>query len=139
MSKKMFTESQVKKLLKNPYTKSVSQKGVTYSDEFKLKVVTEYEKGKQPRQIFEECGFDVNILGMKRVSSSSDRWRAAYHKEGESGLRDTRSVSSGIPRKKELSSQEKYERLEAQYRLLEAENELLKKIRFAERGLKRKK
>ena len=100
MSKKMFTESQVKKLLKNPYTKSVSQKGVTYSDEFKLKVVTEYEKGKQPRQIFEECGFDVNILGMKRVSSSSDRWRAAYHKEGESGLRDTRSVSSGIPRKK---------------------------------------
>lgn len=135
----MFTESQVKKLLKNPYTKSVSQKGVTYSDEFKLKVVTEYEKGKQPRQIFEECGFDVNILGMKRVSSSSDRWRAAYHKEGESGLRDTRSVSSGIPRKKELSSQEKYERLEAQYRLLEAENELLKKIRFAERGLKRKK
>ncbi|MGB8002562.1 MAG: IS3 family transposase [Anaerobacillus sp.] len=134
MSKKMFTESQVKKLLKNPYTKSVSQKGVTYSDEFKLKVVTEYEKGKQPRQIFEECGFDVNILGMKRVSSSSDRWRAAYHKEGESGLRDTRSVSSGIPRKKELSSQEKYERLEAQYRLLEAENELLKKIRFAERA-----
>jgi hypothetical protein len=40
---------------------------------------------------------------------------------------------------KELSLEEKYARLEAQLNLLKAENVLLKKIRFAERGLKKKK
>ena len=38
---------------------------------------------------------------------------------------------------RELSLEEKYARLEAQINLLKAENELLKKIRFAERGMER--
>jgi transposase len=137
MSKKVFTEKEIKLLLANKYTKSVSSKGITYTDEFKHIFIAEKEKGKFARDIFEACGFDVNVLGMHRVHSASKRWKKAYNESGISGLRDTRAESSGRPRDRELTLEEKNARLEAQINLLKAENELLKKIRFAERGLKK--
>ena len=135
MSKKTFTEKEIAILSKNPYIQSVSSKGITYSDEFKQHFISEVNKGKFSRQIFEEAGFDVDIIGMQRIKSASERWRNAYKKDGVFGLKDTRKESSGRPRITELSLEEKYARLEAQMNLLKAENELLKKIRMLERGL----
>ena len=43
-------------------------------------------KGKLPREIFEEYGFDIDMIGMKRVKSSRNRWRAAYKKNGVLGF-----------------------------------------------------
>lgn len=137
MSKKLFTEKDIAKLSKNRFVKTISSKGITYSDEFKQHFITEYSEGKFPRRIFEEAGFNVDVIGMKRVKSASDRWKAAYKAEGVLGLKDTRKNSSGRPRIKELSIEEKYARLEAQMKLVQAENELLKKIRLLERGLKK--
>ncbi|MED4602255.1 IS3 family transposase, partial [Paenibacillus validus] len=57
MSKKTFTENEIKQLTNNPYVKSVSSKGITYTDAFKQLFITENKKGKLPREIFEECGF----------------------------------------------------------------------------------
>lgn len=139
MTKKIFTEKEIKALSGNPYVKSVSSKGITYSEEFKHIFITENEKGKLSRQIFEECGFDIDVIGIKRVESSGKRWRAAYRKNGISGLRDTRKENSGRHSERELTLEEKYARLEAQHNLLKAENELLKKIQFAERRLKKNK
>lgn len=82
MSNKPFNEKQIKQLLSNPYVKSVGTKGITYTDEFKRMFISENEKGKFPRQIFEEHGFDIDIIGMKRVKSSGKRWRTAYRKNG---------------------------------------------------------
>jgi transposase-like protein len=139
MNKKLLTDKEIKILAKNPYVKEVSTKAITYTEEFKRIFVEEYEKGKLPRAIFEECGFDIEMVGMDRVRNSSTRWRRAYDKEGLLGLRDSRAGSSGRSRSRELSADEKVSRLEAENNLLKAENELLKKIRFAERGLKKKK
>jgi len=135
MSKKFFTEKEIKLLSSNKYVKSVSPKGITYTDEFKHIFIVEKEKGKFPREIFEESGFDVEILGMKRIKAASERWRKAFNQDGVAGLRDTRAGNSGRPRDKELTLEEKNARLEAQINLLKAENELLKKIRLAERGM----
>lgn len=137
MSKKIFTEKEIKILSANPNVKSVSPKGITYTDEFKRLFIIENEKGKFPRQIFEENEFDIDIIGMKRIESSGKRWRAAYRDNGVVGLRDTRKGNSGRPSDKKLSLEEKYARLEAANNLLKAENELLKKIDFAERRLKK--
>lgn len=137
MSKHFFTEKEIKLLSTNPYVKSVSSKAITYSDEFKRIFIAEYQKGNFPRNIFEEHGFDIDIIGIKRVESSSKRWRKAYRKDGVLGLNDTRKGNSGRPSEKELSVNAKLARLEAQNNLLMAENELLKKIRFAEMGLKK--
>jgi hypothetical protein len=138
MSKKVLTEEEINLLSNNPYVKSVSPKGITYTEEFKHIFIAENDKGKLPRQIFEECGFEIDVIGIDRVRSSGKRWRAAYRENGVSGLRDTRGVNSGRSCERELSLEEKFARLEAQHNLLKAENELLKKIRFAERGLRKK-
>ncbi len=68
MSKKLFTNEEIEILSKNKYVKNVSKKGITYTDEFKKIFITENDNGKLPRQIFEECGFDINILGMNRIA-----------------------------------------------------------------------
>ena len=46
MSKKIFTEKEIKQLSTNKYVKSVSTKGITYTDEFKHIFIAEKEKGK---------------------------------------------------------------------------------------------
>lgn len=87
MSKKLFTEKDIAILSKNRYVKTVSSKGITYTDEFKQHFITEYSDGKLPREIFEEAGLNVDVIGMKRVKSASDRWKAAYKTEGVLGLK----------------------------------------------------
>lgn len=139
MSKKLFTEEEIKILSKNKYVKNVSNKGITYSDEFKRLFIEENQKGKFPRQIFEECGFDINILGIKRIESSGKRWRSAFRRNGVSQLQDTRKFNTGRPTKKNLSIEEKYKKLQAKLKLLEAENELLKKLEMLERSVNQKK
>jgi len=139
MSKKLFTKEEQKLLKKHPYVKAVSEKGITYTDEFKAIAIKEEEKGKNSRDIFEEAGFDLDIVGIHRAKSSLKRWRAAYKEKGVLGLEDTRKYHSGRPLERELSLEEKYARLEAQNAILRAENELLKKIELTERMLRKKK
>lgn len=139
MSNKLFTEEEVGILSKNKYVKRVSAKGITYTDEFKQIFITENETGKFPREIFEEYGFDIDILGLDRVRSCGKRWRAAHATGGAMGLQDTRKYNTGRPTEKGLSLAEKYARLEAKNRLLQAENELLKKLDILERRMLRKK
>ena len=62
MSQKTFTEKEIKILKKNPYVKKVSEKSITYSDEFKQLVVLQIAESKTPRIIFEQAGFDVDIM-----------------------------------------------------------------------------
>ncbi|WP_085954050.1 IS3 family transposase [Clostridium butyricum] len=128
MSNKIFTEEEIAILSKNKYVKKVSNKGITYTDEFKRIFIVENNNGKFPRQIFEEHDFNIEILGMKRVESSGKRWRSAFRRNGVSQLQDTRKFNTGRPSEKELSIEEKYEKLQAKIKLLQAENELLKKL-----------
>lgn len=136
MPRKFFNDIEIKSLSNNPYVKSVSSKGITYTDEFKRIFIAESNSGKLPRTIFEENGFDIEVLGIVRVQRVASRWRTAYKKEGVLGLQDTRKGNAGRPTQKELSLEEKNARLEAQIQLLRAENELLKKLDMMERRLK---
>lgn len=95
MSKKIFTEKEIKLLSANNYVKSVSSKVITYTDEMKHVFIAEREKGKFARDIFEEWGFDVDILGLKRIRSASKRWQKPFTENGISGLRDIRQGNSG--------------------------------------------
>ncbi len=139
MSKKLFTNEEVELLSKNKYIKNITIKGITYTEEFKKIFITENINGKLPRQIFEDCGFDIGILGTHRIHSSGKRWRKSYKEGGIIGLSDTRKLNSGRPSTKKLSLEEKYARLEAKLKLLKAENELLKKLDMIERQALKKK
>ena len=139
MTKIYLTKKQQEQLKCNPNVQAVSEKAITYTDEFKRHFIAENEKGKLPRKIFEEAGLNVELIGLERVHSSAKRWRAAYRKAGVEGLQDTRKTNSGRPLERELSIEEKYARLEARTRLLEAENEMLKKLDLLERQMLKKK
>ena len=139
MSNKIFTEEEIAVLSKNKYVKNVSNKGITYTDEFKRIFIVENNQGKLPRQIFEDHGFDIAILGMRRIASSGKRWRSAFRRNGVSQLQDNRKFSSGRPSEKNLSIEEKYKKLQAKVKLLQAENELLKKLEMIERRVRKKK
>lgn len=135
MSKTTFSDRAIKILQKNPNVLRVSSLAITYSDDFKNKFINEYLAGKLPRQIFEENGFDIDIIGIKRIETSSFRWRRAYEKDGLIGLSDTRKAASGRPLQRELSQAEIIERQEAKIKLLEGQVELLKKLEVTERRL----
>jgi len=132
MSKILFNEKQIKILEKNNNVKNVSTKSITYTDDFKNEFITKSQKMIFPRSIFEEAGFDVEILGIKRVEQCADRWKKKY-KKGIL-LNDLRKGNSGRTLNRELSSDEIIARLQAKNKLLEAENELLKKAELIERG-----
>ncbi len=135
MSKLTFSEKDIEILSKNPNVLRISDKSITYSDEFKRHFVEEYLQGKLPRVIFEESGFDVDIIGCKRYEQAAARWIRSYNKDGIVGLRDTRIENSGRPRLKDLSQNELIKKQDARIKLLEEQVELLKKLDKIERSL----
>ena len=84
MSKILFTDSQVKKLSKNKWIKKITNTTITYTDEFKYKLVKECEDYKKfPQDIFKECGIDPEIVGERRYSNAANRWRKQFKETGE--------------------------------------------------------
>ena len=136
MSKKLFSNDEILNLSNNKYVKTVSEKGITYTDEFKTLFIAEHINGKIPVKIFEDAGFDIDMIGNNRIWSASKRWRRSYSESGDLGLRDTRKFSSGRPLKRELSHEEIIAKKDAEISYWKAEAELLKKIELQERQVK---
>lgn len=139
MSKKIFSSEEIKKSSINKYVKNITEKGITYTNEFKLHFIAEYEIGKTPRQIFEDAGFDIDIVGIERVKSSSRRWRKSYSDKGVLGLDDTRTLNSCRTLNRELTLEEILAKKDTEIEYLKAELELVKKLEVNERQVKNNK
>ena len=131
MGKNYFTPEQVEELRKNKYIKHVSEKAITYTEEFKERFMLEYNSGKLPSQILLEMGLNPKILGKKRL----DGIVATIKRQSVSptGFKDTRADSSGKPLTRELSQEELIERQKQEIELLKAKVEYLSLLRRAER------
>lgn len=119
MSKIKFTKEQIEELKANPNVKHVSELGITYTDAFKMHFLEEYHNGKRVLDIFESSGFDIKVIGNKRMKGSRDRWCRAENRL--KGIQDTRKNNTGRPRTRDLSPEENIKRLKA-------ENEYLKQV-----------
>ena len=86
-------------------------------------------------EIFLKAGFSIELIGRRTPTESLYRWRETYAKYGEAGLLEERrgTGSTGRRSKTETSAEEKLKQAEARIKLLEAENELLKKLEALER------
>ena len=135
MSKITFSSKEIKTLQKNPNVHRVSERSITYTEDFKNRFIDGHLAGKLPRQIFVENGFDVDVIGIKRIEQSAHRWKKAYEMNGLMGLTDSRKTASGRPFKRELTPSEVIERQKARIELLEGQVELLKKLETTERRL----
>lgn len=134
-----LTASQIRILESNSNVVHVSEKSISYTPEFKLHAIHSYESGRTPMQIFLDAGFDVAVFGTKNPQTCLKRWRNSYSTYGEEGLLMDRrgKTSTGRSSSKDLTTEEKLKRAEAKIKLLEAENEFLKKLEARERQVKR--
>lgn len=137
MSTRLLSKEAVAELRKNPYVRSASQRCVSYTAAFKELAYEELCRGKTVRQIFEQSGFDVEVLGEKRLSNFRATVEALA--ESERGFEDGRKTN----RRQEAQSTEaqlarKVKQLEHQVAYLQQENDFLKKIQEAGKELQQK-
>ena len=131
MSRKQFTKEQIDILRQNPYVYSVTGSRLTLTKEFKEIFLTSYKAGELPRTILENHGFDISIIGERRVWSISQHIREEFKKYGEFhegyGPRSSRSTPSADPNQP-LSERDELKRLQHEVDYLKQEMEFLKKI-----------
>lgn len=135
MKRKKFTDQEVEILLENPNILKVGRNNVTYTSDFKLKAIKDYNNGKFPIEIFIEAGIPIDILNRKNAKKCISRWKEILSKQGETALLEEQRGKLGRPRVKELTTEEKLKKAESRIAYLEAENEFLKKLKALERGL----
>lgn len=105
MAQKIFLPEEIEELRRNPYVKRVTEKSITYTEEFRELFSDKYQSGELPTQIFRECGFNISALGNLRIKGMSQRCKKmAVRPEG---FTDTRGEHSGRPVTRELSDKEK--------------------------------
>ena len=133
MGKNYFTQEQVEQLRQNKYVKNVSEKAITYTEEFKEVFLFEYNEGKLPSQILDEMGFDYKVLGESRVSNITQ----AVKKQSvrPEGFKDTRADNPNVgrPSTRDLTTEEIIAKQKAEIELLKAKVEFLSDLKRLER------
>ena len=129
MSKKLFTKEEIEILKSNKYVKNISEKGITYTNDFRKDYINLITSGNTKRQAFKKLGFNPEILGEKRMQSFY--YRMKYNLKHNKSIDDTRATNSGKRKNiNNLSEKEQLEYLKQENLMLKAENELLKKMEF---------
>ena len=87
MARGVLSSAEMEILQKNPYVEDVNRQRILYTYEFKCFFMEQYLAGKRPVDIFRQAGFDVSMLGEKRIERATARWRAMYAANGMEALR----------------------------------------------------
>ncbi|MFW3364941.1 hypothetical protein ACN2AU_10355, partial [Aerococcus viridans] len=86
MSKMIYNLSEIKTLENNPNIKSVTERSITYSSEFKRKAIKQSPQGMTSTQIFELAGLPSHLIGEGKSDQSLSRWKRSYKDHGEDVL-----------------------------------------------------
>lgn len=89
MARGRLSQEEVMLLQENPYVQFVSRQRILYTYEFKCLFMEQYLAGKRPVDIFRQAGFDVSVLGEKRIERATARWKSLYAGNGVEGLRSS--------------------------------------------------
>ena len=86
MSKRRFNKEQIERLLNNQNITKCSEKAITYSKEFKIRAVRQYQSGLTARQIFEEANLGVELVGEYTAKNCVSDWVKIHKIKGADGL-----------------------------------------------------
>ena len=142
MARGMLSSAEMEILQKNPYVEDVNRQRILYTYEFKCFFMEQYLAGKRPVDIFRQAGFDVPMLGEKRIERATARWRAMYAANGMEALRGQvkatakKKAAAGTKKKAEADGREyglqdvagKLEELLADVELYESRVRQLEKV-----------
>ena len=130
MSKRIFSEEQIKELSQNPNVERCSDKSITYQKDFKISAVKKYHEGLPVTEIFKQAGFNIDLIGRKEPKGCLTRWRKVFKDKGVEGLsNETRGKAGGRPKTNWQNEKEKIKYLETENAYLKAENDFLAKLR----------
>ena len=115
MARGMLSSAEMDVLKKNPYVEDVNRQRILYTYEFKCFFMEQYLAGKRPVDIFRQAGFDVPMLGEKRIERATARWRAMYAANGMEALRG--QVKATVKKKAAVGTKKKAEDGDREYGL----------------------
>ena len=125
-----FSKEQIDELSNNPYVQRVTEKAITYTEQFREEFYLKYNHGDTPASILRSMGFNTKVLGQKRINGIVQRIK----KMAEKGtFEDSREGSSGRPRTKEMTAEEEIAYLKHKIEYQKQQIEALKKIQFVEK------
>lgn len=130
MSKRIFTQEQIRELLKNPCVAKCSAKSITYNPDFKASAVRQHkEQYVTVKEIFVRAGFNLELIGQEIPKKCLERWCKIYKTKGVENLTKEGRGRLGRPRTRRLPDADRIKRLEAENAYLKAENDFLAKLR----------
>ena len=122
MARGMLSSAEMDVLKKNPYVEDVNRQRILYTYEFKCFFMEQYLAGKRPVDIFRQAGFDVPMLGEKRIERATARWRAMYAANGMEALRG--QVKANAKKKAAARTNKKAEDGDREYGLQDVADKL---------------
>ena len=122
MARGMLSSAEMDVLKKNPYVEDVNRQRILYTYEFKCFFMEQYLAGKRPVDIFRQAGFDVPMLGEKRIERATARWRAMYAANGMEALRG--QVKATAKKKAAVGTKKKAEAGDREYGLQDVADKL---------------
>ena len=122
MARGMLSSAEMDVLKKNPYVEDVNRQRILYTYEFKCFFMEQYLAGKRPVDIFRQAGFDVPMLGEKRIERATARWRAMYAANGMEALRG--QVKANAKKKAAARTKKKAEDGDREYGLQDVADKL---------------
>ena len=129
MNRNIIPDEYVEELKKHCYVQAASAWSVSFAPEFKQLAYNEYIRGKSIREIFTEAGFNIGILGTSRLQN----FRNDVVSRGSKNIGFENERASKTPLTEEQMLK-KLRALEHRVAYLEQENDVLKKIRSAEKA-----
>ena len=125
-----LTETEINTLKQNPYVADADERNIFYTPRFKRFFMENYISGKKPQKIFQEAGFDKDILGAKRIERAAARWKELYAAGGMEALcgdSENRVHHSNIGRLKEDNRELSEKLKECETKIEEERSETLKR------------
>lgn len=129
-----FTNEQIKKLKKNPYTYKVTTNRLFFTAKFKEDFWVSYQAGNAPRKIMQDLGYDLSMFTQKQIDNYVQRIKKqALSGNGfTEGENRQRRYPMKATSEEELSSPQSIERMQNELLYLRQEVEFLKKIIIAD-------
>jgi len=138
-NRKKFTEDEIHLLVKNPYTYRVSETTIRFTLAFKEEFLRRYQEGHSPKQIVQDLGYEVEMLGARRVEGLRDH--IVKESLSEAGLHEGTLHPKIQPRSRDyttLPEGKAIEYMQHELMYLRQEVEFLKKIIAADNASKQK-
>ena len=101
MSKKRYTDEQIKELKANKYVMNCTEKSIQFTDEFR-KIAMELDGKEFPRAIFKKCWFPDYVVNSLIPEKSFNRRRKSMREKWEIWLIDNRWCNWWSPRKNKI-------------------------------------